>query len=147
MLIQCFIALSKGLGDKSLALFITTCTCFCQLPKMSTRNLQQGLSWYFRLALLPPYKPPSVPRIGTCWSLSGEHVRGKDVTKLASMCKLKAGRLAREVTDSCLQYWGGMGFTNEVLVSRFYRYAHVTIDCAKLSMSRMDTIVTVLADI
>ena len=30
---------------------------------------------------------------------------------LASMAKLKAGRLAREVPDACLQYWGGMGFT------------------------------------
>ncbi|KAK8752996.1 hypothetical protein OTU49_001920 [Cherax quadricarinatus] len=49
------------------------------------------------------------------------YVAGDDVTKLASMCKLKAGRLGREVTDSCLQFWGGMGFTNEVLVSRFYR--------------------------
>jgi len=46
---------------------------------------------------------------------------GENVTTMASMCKLKTGRLAREVTDSCLQYWGGMGFTNEVLVSRFYR--------------------------
>ncbi|CAL4119087.1 unnamed protein product, partial [Meganyctiphanes norvegica] len=49
------------------------------------------------------------------------YVGGADVTKLASMCKLKSGRLAREVMDSCLQYWGGMGFTNEVLVSRLYR--------------------------
>ncbi|XP_033625259.1 probable acyl-CoA dehydrogenase 6 [Asterias rubens] len=49
------------------------------------------------------------------------YTQGKDVTKLASMAKLKAGRLSREVTDSCLQYWGGMGFTSEVLVSRFYR--------------------------
>ena len=38
------------------------------------------------------------------------HIQGKDVTKLASMAKLKAGRLGREVTDSCLQYWGGMGY-------------------------------------
>lgn len=51
----------------------------------------------------------------------GMYIAGHDVTKLASMCKLKAGRLSRELTDSCLQYWGGMGFTNEVLVSRFYR--------------------------
>ncbi|XP_072781643.1 probable acyl-CoA dehydrogenase 6 isoform X6 [Taeniopygia guttata] len=49
------------------------------------------------------------------------YVEGNDVTKFASMAKLKAGRLTREVTDSCLQFWGGMGFTNEVLVSRFYR--------------------------
>jgi citronellyl-CoA dehydrogenase len=34
------------------------------------------------------------------------------------MAKLKAGRLAREVTDACLQYYGGMGFMNETLVSR-----------------------------
>ena len=45
----------------------------------------------------------------------------RDVTQLASMCKLKCGRLVREVADSCLQFWGGMGFTNEVLVSRLYR--------------------------
>lgn len=51
----------------------------------------------------------------------GLYVDGNDVTKLASMAKLKAGRLARELSDSCLQFWGGMGFTNEVLVSRFYR--------------------------
>ena len=40
-----------------------------------------------------------------------DYVGGADVTLLASMAKLKAGRLAREVSDSCLQYWGGMGFT------------------------------------
>jgi len=44
-----------------------------------------------------------------------------DVTLVASMLKLKVGRLAREITDSCLQFWGGMGFTEEVLVSRLYR--------------------------
>ncbi|KAI3358498.1 hypothetical protein L3Q82_014914, partial [Scortum barcoo] len=49
------------------------------------------------------------------------YIKGNDVTKLASMAKLKGGRLARELSDSCLQYWGGMGFTSDVLVSRFYR--------------------------
>ena len=34
---------------------------------------------------------------------------------LCSMLKLKVGRLARQVTDTCLQFWGGMGFTEEVL--------------------------------
>ena len=48
-------------------------------------------------------------------------IGGEDVTKFASMAKLKAGRLAREVTDACLQYYGGMGFMNETPVSRAYR--------------------------
>ncbi|GAB6019155.1 hypothetical protein CHUAL_000774 [Chamberlinius hualienensis] len=46
---------------------------------------------------------------------------GKDVTKWASMCKLKAGRLMREVFDTCLQYWGGMGYMNDVDISRGFR--------------------------
>mgnify|MGYP001002262851 FL=1 len=49
------------------------------------------------------------------------YVAGKDVTKLASMAKLKCGRLSREVADSCLQYWGGMGFTADNPVSQAYR--------------------------
>ena len=49
------------------------------------------------------------------------YIKGRDVTKLASMAKLKAGRLGREVTDSCLQYWGGMGFMWDNPVSRAYR--------------------------
>ena len=49
------------------------------------------------------------------------YVSGKDVTKLASMAKLKAGRLTREVADSCLQYWGGMGFTADNPISQSYR--------------------------
>ncbi len=50
-----------------------------------------------------------------------EHVRGIDVTRLASMAKLKAGRLLREVADSCLQYWGGMGFTWDNIAARSFR--------------------------
>jgi citronellyl-CoA dehydrogenase len=50
-----------------------------------------------------------------------EYSAGKDVTRLASMAKLKAGRLVREVCDTCLQYWGGMGFTSDNLASQFYR--------------------------
>src|SRR6202140_2656849 len=48
-------------------------------------------------------------------------VAGEDVTKLATMAKLRAGRLGRELTDACLQFWGGMGFMNETPVSRAYR--------------------------
>jgi hypothetical protein len=37
------------------------------------------------------------------------------------MAKLKCGRLSREVADSCLQYWGGMGFTRDNPISQAYR--------------------------
>ena len=49
------------------------------------------------------------------------YVSGQDVTELASMAKLKAGRLLRTVPDGCLQFWGGMGFTLDNRVSRMYR--------------------------
>ncbi len=55
------------------------------------------------------------------YSAVEQYVSGKDVTMLASMAKLKCGRLTREVSDSCLQYWGGMGYTAENLVARSYR--------------------------
>ena len=37
------------------------------------------------------------------------------------MAKLKSGRLTREIADTCLQYWGGMGFTWENPISKIYR--------------------------
>ena len=49
------------------------------------------------------------------------YVRGEDVTELASMAKLKSGRLARIVPDALLQYWGGMGYTWDNPISRAYR--------------------------
>jgi citronellyl-CoA dehydrogenase len=49
------------------------------------------------------------------------YVQGEDVLELASMAKLKAGRLNRLIPDGCLQFWGGMGFTLENKVSRMYR--------------------------
>jgi citronellyl-CoA dehydrogenase len=52
-------------------------------------------------------------------------VAGKDVTQLASMAKLKSGRLTREVADKCLQFWGGMGFTWDNPLSRLYRDGRV----------------------
>jgi citronellyl-CoA dehydrogenase len=49
------------------------------------------------------------------------YVQGQDVLELASMAKLKAGRLSRVVPDTCLQFWGGMGYTWENKVSRMFR--------------------------
>ncbi|HEX7967648.1 MAG TPA: acyl-CoA dehydrogenase family protein [Stellaceae bacterium] len=55
-----------------------------------------------------------------------EYLGGADITKLASMAKLTVGRLQREVADSCLQYYGGMGFMNETEITRFYRDGRLT---------------------
>jgi len=54
------------------------------------------------------------------------YIKGEDVTTLASMAKLKAGRLARTVPDACLQFWGGMGYTWDNPVSRAYRDGRLT---------------------
>ena len=50
-----------------------------------------------------------------------DYVAGRDATLLASMAKLKVGRVAREVTDACLQFWGGQGYMWESEVARAYR--------------------------
>jgi len=55
-----------------------------------------------------------------------EYLAGTDVTMKASMAKLKVGRLVREVSDSCLQYWGGMGYMWDNPVSRAYRDQRLT---------------------
>ena len=55
------------------------------------------------------------------WSAVERYVAGEDVTRLASMAKLKTGRLLREVADACLQYWGGNGYTWESPISRAFR--------------------------
>lgn len=54
------------------------------------------------------------------------YIDGADVTIKASMAKLKVGRLQREVTDGCLQYWGGMGFMWDNPIARAYRDTRLT---------------------
>ena len=55
-----------------------------------------------------------------------EYLTGADITNLASMAKLTVGRLQREVADSCLQYYGGMGFMSETDISRYFRDSRLT---------------------
>lgn len=55
------------------------------------------------------------------YSACEQYVDGVNVTLLASMAKLKAGRLMREVADACLQYWGGMGFMWDNPAAQLYR--------------------------
>ena len=55
-------------------------------------------------------------------------IAGADMTQLATMAKLKAGKLGRELPSACLQYWGGMGFMNETPVSRAFRDSRIDLD-------------------
>ncbi len=50
----------------------------------------------------------------------------QEITRIASMCKLKAGRLMREVADTCLQFYGGMGYMEETPISRYFRDSRLT---------------------
>jgi len=53
----------------------------------------------------------------TCETL----MAGEDVTRMAAVAKLTAGRLVREVADLCLQFHGGVGYMEETWTSRFFR--------------------------
>jgi citronellyl-CoA dehydrogenase len=46
---------------------------------------------------------------------------GQDATREISMGKLLSGELLNEVTSGCLQMFGGMGFMNEMRISRRFR--------------------------
>ncbi len=50
-------------------------------------------------------------------------MKDQDVTKEISMGKLLSGQLINKVADGCLQMHGGMGFMNEMRISRFFRDA------------------------
>jgi citronellyl-CoA dehydrogenase len=47
--------------------------------------------------------------------------RGEDVTRMATIAKLKVGKLSRQVADACVQFHGGMGYAEEHWVARYAR--------------------------
>jgi citronellyl-CoA dehydrogenase len=55
------------------------------------------------------------------YSCAEAYLRGDDTTRFATIAKLKAGRLAREVSDWCLQFHGGVGYMEETWTARYYR--------------------------
>ena len=56
-----------------------------------------------------------------CLAAADRIVAGEDVTRMATIAKLKAGRLVREVADAAVQYHGGMGYAEELWVARYFR--------------------------
>jgi citronellyl-CoA dehydrogenase len=55
-----------------------------------------------------------------------DYVDGRDVKLLVAAAKLKAGKLARQVPDACLQFWGGAGYLWESPISRLMRDTRLT---------------------
>ncbi|HEX2153497.1 MAG TPA: acyl-CoA dehydrogenase family protein [Acidimicrobiia bacterium] len=49
------------------------------------------------------------------------HNQGEDVTRMATIAKLKAGRLHRDVADWVMQFHGGIGYIEETWTTRFLR--------------------------
>ena len=52
-------------------------------------------------------------------------MKGQDATREISMGKLLSGNLLNDVTAGCLQMFGGMGFMNEMPISRRFRDARL----------------------
>ncbi len=46
---------------------------------------------------------------------------GQDITRFATIAKLRCARTARRVADVCLQFHGGMGYMEESWTARFFR--------------------------
>lgn len=53
--------------------------------------------------------------------IAQRHDAGEEVTRMATIAKLKAGRLHREVSDWVLQFHGGIGYMEETWTTRFLR--------------------------
>ncbi len=54
------------------------------------------------------------------------YMRGENPTRLATIGKLKAGKLTREVADWCIQFHGGSGYMEDNWPARFWRDNRVT---------------------
>lgn len=52
-------------------------------------------------------------------------MRGENATRFATIGKLTAGRLQREVADTCLQFHGGIGYMEETWTARYFRDARL----------------------
>jgi citronellyl-CoA dehydrogenase len=60
-----------------------------------------------------------------CYSCVEAYLAGDDTRRYATVAKLKAGRLQREVADACMQFHGGIGYVEETWTARYYRDARL----------------------
>jgi len=86
-------------------------------PLLANQYLQYRLAeLYAEVDLLETY----------CRSAGFAAAEGEDVTRQATVAKLKCGRLQREVADTCVQFHGGMGYAEEMWPSRYFRDSRLT---------------------
>ncbi|MGB3438871.1 MAG: acyl-CoA dehydrogenase family protein [Actinophytocola sp.] len=55
------------------------------------------------------------------YTAAAAYIRGEDVNRFATVAKLEAGRLAREISATCLQFHGAVGYMEEMWTARFFR--------------------------
>jgi len=60
------------------------------------------------------------------YTAAERYANGEDVSRMATIGKLRAGRLHREVADLCVQFHGGMGYAEELWPARFFRDSRLT---------------------
>jgi citronellyl-CoA dehydrogenase len=85
-------------------------------PLLQNQHLQYRLAeLHAELDLLRHYN----------YACADAYLRGEDTSRFATIAKLKAGRLQREVADTCMQYHGGIGYMEETWTARFFRDARL----------------------
>lgn len=110
--------LGVSLGDDAVRRTIS----YCRERKVFGQPLLEKQWVYFHLAELRTELTILRQFIYHC---TARLMAGEDITRDISMAKLKAGRLVRQVTDTCVQFHGGMGYAEEYPLARYYRDARL----------------------
>jgi citronellyl-CoA dehydrogenase len=107
-----------AIGIDNLAILIDETIAYTRQRQAFGQSILDNQYVHFRLAEL---KTEVEAVKALLYQATEDYVAGRDVTQLASMAKLKIGRVSREVTDACLQFWGGQGYMWESHIARAYR--------------------------
>ena len=107
---------------RGMELSIEETIAYCQERQTFGLHLIDNQSIHFKIAEL---KTEVACLRGFLYNTCEDYINGKDVMQQAAMAKLKAGRVARLVTDQCLQLWGGNGYMQDSMINRRYRDARL----------------------
>ncbi|GMI16415.1 hypothetical protein TrLO_g12305 [Triparma laevis f. longispina] len=71
---------------------------------------------------------------------------GLPFVKEASMCKLYSSQVAERVASKCIEWYGGVGFTEDIIVEKFYRDCKVGSIYEGTSNIQLQTIAKIIAN-